>query len=113
MIDLHTHTTASDGLCTPSELVARASSARVQVLSVTDHDTTAACAPVAAACATAGIEFVPGIEITAAVGDLDVHVLGYFLDEYFHVKPILGACGLLLGMILGVYRLTVGLRRLD
>jgi len=80
LIDLHTHTTASDGLCTPSELVARASSARVQVLSVTDHDTTAACAPVAAACATAGIEFVPGIEITAVVDGKDLHMLGYFMD---------------------------------
>jgi 3',5'-nucleoside bisphosphate phosphatase len=80
LIDLHTHTTASDGLCTPSELVARASAARLQVLSVTDHDTTAACAPVAAACATAGIEFVPGIEITAVVDGKDVHVLGYFMN---------------------------------
>ena len=80
MIDLHTHTTASDGRCTPAELVARAKSAGVQVLSVTDHDTTAACAPVAAACALAGIEFVPGIEITAVVDGKDVHMLGYFMD---------------------------------
>jgi 3',5'-nucleoside bisphosphate phosphatase len=80
LIDLHTHTTASDGRCTPAELVARAKAARVQVLSVTDHDTTAACAPVAAACAEAGIEFVPGIEITAVVDGKDVHMLGYFLD---------------------------------
>jgi predicted metal-dependent phosphoesterase TrpH len=80
LIDLHTHTTASDGLCSPSELVARASVARLQVLSVTDHDTTAACAPVAAACAIAGIEFVPGIEITAVVDGKDVHMLGYFMD---------------------------------
>lgn len=81
MIDLHTHTTASDGRCTPAELVARAASAGVQVLSVTDHDTTAACAPVAAACAQAGIEFVPGIEITAVVDGKDVHMLGYFIDS--------------------------------
>jgi predicted metal-dependent phosphoesterase TrpH len=80
LIDLHTHTTASDGRSTPAELVARAKSAGVQVLSVTDHDTTAACAPVAAACARAGIEFVPGIEITAIVDGKDVHMLGYFMD---------------------------------
>lgn len=80
MIDLHTHTTASDGLCTPSELVARAASAGVQVLSVTDHDTTAACAPVGVACGLAGIEFVPGIEMTSVVDGKDVHLLGYFMD---------------------------------
>src|SRR4029077_18627081 len=48
VIDLHTHTTASDGRCTPAELVARASGAGVTVLSVTDHDTVAACDAVAA-----------------------------------------------------------------
>jgi predicted metal-dependent phosphoesterase TrpH len=80
LIDLHTHTTASDGRCTPAELVARAASAGVQVLSVTDHDTTAACAAVAAGCAEARIEFVPGIEITAVVDGKDVHMLGYFID---------------------------------
>ena len=80
MIDLHTHTTASDGRCTPEELVSRAAEAGITVLGVTDHDTMAGCARARAACARVGIEFVPGIEITAAVGDLDVHVLGYFLD---------------------------------
>jgi 3',5'-nucleoside bisphosphate phosphatase len=80
VIDLHTHTTASDGRCTPAELVARASAAGVTVLSVTDHDTVAACDAVAAACKTAGVEFVTGIEITAVRDDADVHVLGYFLD---------------------------------
>ncbi len=52
-----------------------------------------------------------GIEFFSTI--LGLVVLGYFLDEYFHMKPVLGACGLLLGMVLGVYRLTVGLRRLD
>ena len=81
MIDLHTHTTASDGRCTPPELVARAAAARVTVLSVTDHDTLAGCDPAAAACADAGLEFVPGIEITAIRAGIDVHVLGYFIDR--------------------------------
>lgn len=80
MIDLHTHTTASDGRCTPAELVARASAAGVTVLAVTDHDTVAACSPAAAACASARIEFVPGIEVTAVADGTDVHVLGYFVD---------------------------------
>ena len=75
MIDLHTHITASDGRCTPAELVARASAAGVTVLSVTDHDTVEACDAVGNACALAGITFVPGIEITAVRDEVDVHVL--------------------------------------
>lgn len=80
MIDLHTHTTASDGRCSPAELVARAAAAGVTVLSVTDHDTVDACAAVGQACTAAGIAFVPGIEITAVRAEVDVHVLGYFFD---------------------------------
>jgi predicted metal-dependent phosphoesterase TrpH len=80
VIDLHTHTTASDGRCSPAELVARAAAAGVRVLSVTDHDTFAACRPTEAACAAARIEFVPGIEITAVYDGVDVHTLGYFMD---------------------------------
>jgi len=80
LIDLHTHTTASDGRCTPEELVGRAAAAGVDVLSVTDHDTTAASAAVSTACAAAGIDFVPGIEMTAVVDGADVHILGYFID---------------------------------
>jgi len=80
MIDLHTHTTASDGRSTPAELVARAAAAGVTVLSVTDHDTVAGCELAREACAGAGIEFVAGIEITATREEADVHILGYFID---------------------------------
>jgi predicted metal-dependent phosphoesterase TrpH len=80
LIDLHTHTTASDGLCAPAELVARAVAAGVEVLSVTDHDTVAGCAPAAIRCRAAGIEFVAGIEATAVRDGIDVHTLGYFVD---------------------------------
>ncbi len=80
MIDLHTHTIASDGACTPEELVVRASKARLTVLSVTDHDTFGGCAEAAVACGRYGIEFVTGIEVTAVAAERDVHILGYFLD---------------------------------
>lgn len=80
MIDLHTHTTASDGRCTPAELVSRASAAGVTVLGVTDHDTVSGCDAAAEACLAAGLAFVPGIEITAIQEAVDVHVLGYFID---------------------------------
>ncbi len=80
MIDLHTHTTASDGRLSPVDLVARASAAGVTVLSVTDHDTLASCGAAALACASAGIDFVAGIEVTAVAHGRDVHLLGYFVD---------------------------------
>ncbi len=80
MIDLHTHTTASDGRCAPALLAARAAACGVSVLSVTDHDTVAGCAPAAAACADLGLSFVPGIEMTAVREAADIHVLGYFID---------------------------------
>jgi predicted metal-dependent phosphoesterase TrpH len=80
LIDLHLHTTASDGTLTPSALVSRAAAAGITVLSVTDHDTTAGLAEARAAAADAGILFVPGIEITAVENARDVHILGYFFD---------------------------------
>ncbi len=80
MIDLHTHTTASDGTHAPADLVARAAAAGVTVLAVTDHDTTSGCPDAAAACRQHGLEFVPGIEVTAVAEERDVHVLGYFVD---------------------------------
>jgi len=80
MIDLHTHTTASDGRCAPDELVRRAKAAGLSVLAVTDHDTVAGCAAAEAACQQAGMTFVSGIEVTAVRFGGDVHVLGYFID---------------------------------
>jgi 3',5'-nucleoside bisphosphate phosphatase len=82
VIDLHTHSTASDGRCTPHELVNRAALAGVTTLSLTDHDTVAGCAAAAEVSATAGVRFVPGIEITAVMAHADVHVLGYFVDVH-------------------------------
>jgi predicted metal-dependent phosphoesterase TrpH len=80
LIDLHTHTTASDGRRSPPSLVAAAAAAGVTVLGITDHDTVAGCASAAAACADAGIAFVPGIELTSVRDAIDVHLLGYFID---------------------------------
>jgi predicted metal-dependent phosphoesterase TrpH len=80
LIDLHLHTTASDGQYEPAELVRRAWSAGIRTLSVTDHDTVAAVSEVATIGAGFGIEVVPGIEITAVLAERDVHVLGYFFD---------------------------------
>ena len=80
MIDLHAHTTASDGRTPPESLVTEALAAGVRILAVTDHDTMAALPAVVAAAAGTGVRIVPGIEITAVHAGRDVHVLGYFLD---------------------------------
>lgn len=80
MIDLHLHTTASDGTLPPAKLVARAAAAGLTTISVTDHDTTAGLAEAASAADARGITLVPGIEITAVEDGHDVHVLGYYFD---------------------------------
>lgn len=80
MIDLHLHTTASDGRLTPADLVSRASAAGLSTISITDHDTLAGLVEAARAAAAAGLRLVQGIEITAVDRERDVHVLGYFLD---------------------------------
>jgi 3',5'-nucleoside bisphosphate phosphatase len=80
MIDLHLHTTASDGRLSARELVDRVAAARLAVMAVTDHDTTASVAEAQALAAAAGIEAISGIEITAVDAARDVHILGYFFD---------------------------------
>jgi 3',5'-nucleoside bisphosphate phosphatase len=77
LVDLHTHTLASDGGDHPRELVAAAAAAGVGVLAVTDHDTVAAVAEARAAGQGLGVEVVAGCELTASVGDRVVHVLLY------------------------------------
>jgi hypothetical protein len=80
VIDLHLHTTASDGTLAPAALVARAAAAGLTTISVTDHDTTAGLSEAAAAARSRGITLVPGIEITAVEDGDDIHVLGYYFD---------------------------------
>jgi predicted metal-dependent phosphoesterase TrpH len=80
VIDLHLHTTASDGSFAPRELVDRAAAAGITIMAVTDHDTTAAIADVQASARERRIEALAGIEITAVEDGRDIHVLGYFLD---------------------------------
>jgi len=77
-IDLHTHSTASDGVYSPSELLHRASAVGLRVLALTDHDTTNGVAEATQASRELGIDFIPGIEINTDTGGGEVHVLGYF-----------------------------------
>ena len=74
MIDLHMHTTASDGLLSPSALVKRAFDVGIKTLSVTDHDTMAGIDEASDAAVVRGMKFLPGIEITAVDKRKDVHL---------------------------------------
>jgi predicted metal-dependent phosphoesterase TrpH len=80
VIDLHLHTTASDGLLEPPALVDLAWRAGIRTMSVTDHDTVAGLSAARSAATAVGMTFVPGIEITAVHDGRDVHMLGYFFD---------------------------------
>jgi len=78
--DLHLHTHFSDGTFSPEEVVARGREAGLVALALTDHDTVEGCPRMAAACAAAQIEFIPGTELTAEHEDHELHILGYFID---------------------------------
>ena len=78
--DLHLHTQFSDGTFTPEELVLRAQQKGLACIALTDHDSVEGCARAAAACAAVQMDFVPGAELTAEHNDIEVHILGYFLD---------------------------------
>ena len=79
-VDLHLHTTASDGRYTPEELVDLSIAAGLTVIAVTDHDTTEGVAEAQAVGQRRGLEVVAGIEITSMDGGRDTHILGYFYD---------------------------------
>jgi predicted metal-dependent phosphoesterase TrpH len=81
-IDLHTHSTASDGLFSPTELVQHASEAGLTLIGLTDHDTTNGVAEAQAAGARVGVAVIPGVEINTDLpdGQGEAHILGYYLD---------------------------------
>ncbi len=81
MVDLHAHTTASDGSLTPSELVALAKSMGLRALAVTDHDTIDGIPEAIAAAGDLGIELIPGIELASEHDRGRLHVLGYWVQH--------------------------------
>ncbi|HEU6447815.1 MAG TPA: PHP domain-containing protein [Verrucomicrobiae bacterium] len=78
--DLHLHTNFSDGTFTPEELVLQAQKAGLACIALTDHDSVEGCERAAIAAAKVNMEFISGTELTAEYDDIEVHVLGYFLD---------------------------------
>src|SRR5512132_2657481 len=81
VIDLHAHTTASDGSLTPTELVALARERGLRALGVTDHDTVGGLEEALAAGGDAGVEVVPGIELSVDYKHGEFHLLGYFIEH--------------------------------
>lgn len=79
-IDLHTHSTASDGLLSPARLVVTAREHGVGTLALTDHDTTAGVDEALREGARIHIDVIPGVEINTDVDEYEVHVLGYYVD---------------------------------
>jgi 3',5'-nucleoside bisphosphate phosphatase len=91
-IDLHTHSTASDGIYSPTELLQRAKDVGLRVLALTDHDNTGGLQEAAQAAAKLDIDFIPGIEINTDMAGGEVHVLGYF-PQYVGAQFIAPAWG--------------------
>jgi 3',5'-nucleoside bisphosphate phosphatase len=80
-VDLHVHTRASDGKYSPTELVARAVAAGIDILGITDHDTVGGLAEAfEASRAFPNLTLVPGVEINTDVPSGEAHILGYFID---------------------------------
>jgi len=79
-VDLHLHSTASDGMLDPAALVAHVAACGVKLMALTDHDTVAGIAAAAGAARAHGIGFVAGVELSAAWRGRTIHVLGLAID---------------------------------
>ncbi|HXT35593.1 MAG TPA: PHP domain-containing protein [Chloroflexota bacterium] len=84
MIDLHTHSTASDGTLSPAELIERARQSGLTALALTDHDTVDGIAAALGACGGTGLAFFAGVELTVRFEGHGLHLLGYGVD---HTDP--------------------------
>ncbi len=78
-VDLHVHTTFSDGDMTPEEMVVEAAKMGLAGIAITDHDEIAGIEE-AKSCAPQGFAVVPGVELSTSDGKTDLHILGYFID---------------------------------
>jgi hypothetical protein len=81
IIDLHAHTTHSDGSATPEQVIELARAKGARAVAITDHDTVAAFSEARAAADRLGVEFVRGIEISAEYSPGTMHILGYCVDD--------------------------------
>lgn len=79
-IDLHTHSTASDGSLSPEDLVAYAKRKKAAAIALTDHDTIDGLEAAMTAGKKQGLEVIPGLEISAQYPKGTMHILGYYID---------------------------------
>ncbi len=79
--DLHIHTTISDGLYTPSEIVGMAHTLGLSVIAITDHDAVEGVAEARQAAEGTPLQVIAGVEISASLDDTECHVLGYFVED--------------------------------
>ncbi|MDI3547632.1 MAG: 3,5-nucleoside bisphosphate phosphatase [Halanaerobiales bacterium] len=87
LVDLHIHTTASDGSMTPEEVVEKAIELGYRAIAITDHDTIEGIPSAIKAAEGSHLEVIPGIEINTDVEIGELHILGYFID--YHYPPLL------------------------
>ncbi len=85
-IDLHLHSTFSDGALTPAQLVHHALDAHLRAIAITDHDTVDGNAEALAEGRERGLEVIPGVELSIAYSQGELHILGYYVD---HLDPAL------------------------
>ena len=78
--DLHIHTTASDGVWTPTQVVEEAARIGLSAVAMADHDTVGGVEEAVAAGERYGVKVVPAVELNTDVGPVEVHILGYFID---------------------------------
>ncbi len=79
-VDLHTHTTCSDGITRPEEIPGLAKKVGLKAIAITDHDTVRAIDRALQAASPLNIEVIPGVELSTMLNDSEIHILGYFMD---------------------------------
>lgn len=79
-VDLHMHTHYSDGVHSPDEVVQKAKSKGLDIISITDHDSVNSLKEAVQAGKKYGVEVIPGVEISTDISDREIHVLGYFIN---------------------------------
>ena len=81
MVDLHTHSTKSDGTLEPAALVRLAKEAGLRAIALTDHSTVKGISEARREGERIGLEVVPGVELSASYQGMEVHILGYYMEE--------------------------------
>ncbi|MBW6409125.1 PHP domain-containing protein [Clostridium weizhouense] len=89
IVDFHVHTSCSDGLLSPSDIVKRAKKNKVSYLSITDHDTLSGLEEAIESSKQLGITVIPGIELSTQYNDESIHLLGFFKDNNFMNKELI------------------------